>query len=56
MEFVLFFAGWAAGVRFLVVAGISSPLHSVQTDSGALPASYPMGTGDSSPGGNAAEA
>jgi hypothetical protein len=31
-----------------------SLLHSVQTDSGAHPASYPTGTGDSFPGGKAA--
>jgi hypothetical protein len=33
-----------------------SLLRSVQTGSGAHPASYPMGTGGSSPGGKAAEA
>jgi hypothetical protein len=31
-------------------------LHSVQTDSGAHQASYPMGTGGSFPGGKAAGA
>jgi hypothetical protein len=31
-------------------------LHSVQTGSGARPASYSMGTGDSFPGGKAAGA
>jgi hypothetical protein len=33
-----------------------SLLHVVQTGSGAHPASYPMGTGSSFPGGKAAEA
>jgi hypothetical protein len=33
-----------------------SPLHAVQTGSGAHPASYPMDTGDSYPGGKAAGA
>jgi hypothetical protein len=37
------------GVRF-------SPLHVVQTGSGAHPASYPMGTGGSFPRGKAAGA
>jgi hypothetical protein len=33
--------GWMFGER-----GFDSHLHGVQTDSGAQPASYPMGTGD----------
>jgi hypothetical protein len=33
-----------------------SPFHSVQTGSGALPASYPMGTGGTLSGNKAAEA
>jgi hypothetical protein len=42
--------GW---VRFPAVHDFSH-LHSVQTDSGAHPASYPRGTGGSFPGGKAA--
>jgi hypothetical protein len=34
--------GWAAQVRFSAVQGFT--VHSVQTDSGAHPASYPVGT------------
>jgi hypothetical protein len=40
------------GVRVLVGSEFSL-LHIVQTGSGAHPASYPMGTGDSFPGGKA---
>jgi hypothetical protein len=42
-------AGWS-GVRVPAGAGNFSLHHSVQTDSGAHPAFYPMGTRDSSPG------
>jgi hypothetical protein len=42
-------------VRFAAVQDFSL-LHSVQTDSGAHPASYPMGTGGSFPEGKVAEA
>jgi hypothetical protein len=42
-----------ARVRFPAVQDFS-PLHSVQTDSGAHPASYPMRTADSFPGGKEA--
>jgi hypothetical protein len=38
--------GCTAGVRFPTWARHFSLLHSVQTGSGAHPASYPMGTGD----------
>jgi hypothetical protein len=41
--------GLTARVRFPAVHDFSLP-HSVQTDSGAHPASYPMGTGALSPG------
>jgi hypothetical protein len=44
--------GLTARVRFQSVQD-SSLLHSVQTDSGAYPASYPVGTGGSSSGGKA---
>jgi hypothetical protein len=37
-----------AEVRFLVGARYSCLIHSIQTRSGAHPASYPMGTGGSS--------
>jgi hypothetical protein len=37
--------GWMVGVRFLVGARDFSLVRSVQTDSGAHPVSYPMGTG-----------
>jgi hypothetical protein len=37
--------GWTAGVRVLAEVRYFSLLHSVQTGSGALPVSYPMGTG-----------
>jgi hypothetical protein len=43
-------AGWTAGARDFFL------LHSVQIDSGAHPDFYPLGTGDSSPGGKAARA
>jgi hypothetical protein len=38
------------GVRFPAGAGNFSLRHHVQTDSGANPASYPVGTADSFPG------
>jgi hypothetical protein len=44
--------GRGVGVR--VPVGDFSLLHVVQTGSGAEPASYPMGTGTSFPGDNAA--
>jgi hypothetical protein len=44
--------GWTARVRFPAVQDFSL-LPSVQTGSGAHPASYPMGTGGSFPGGKA---
>jgi hypothetical protein len=47
--------GWTSRVRVPSVQNLSL-LHSVQTGSGAHPASYQMGTGDSFPGGKAAEA
>jgi hypothetical protein len=43
--------GRGVGVRVQVVTRIS-PLHLVQAGSGAHPASYPMGTEGSFPGGN----
>jgi hypothetical protein len=43
-------------VRFPVGAGNFFPHHRVQNDSGARPASYPMGTRDSFLGGKAAGA
>jgi hypothetical protein len=43
-------------VRFLVGAGNFSLHHRVQNDSGAHPASYPMGTMGSFPRGKAAKA
>jgi hypothetical protein len=51
-----FSVGWTTEVRFPAGAAIffSSP-HRVQIDSGAHPASYPMGTGSSFPGVKAAE-
>jgi hypothetical protein len=48
-------AGWS-GVRVLTAAGNFSLHRSVQTGSGALPASYPMGTRGSSSAGKAAGA
>jgi hypothetical protein len=42
-----------AGVRFPVGTTDFSLLHSLQIGSEAHPASYPMGTGGSSPGGKA---
>jgi hypothetical protein len=42
------------GVRFPAGAGNFSLRHRVQTGSGDHPASYPMGTGDSFRGSNAA--
>jgi hypothetical protein len=47
--------GWTAWVQFPAVQDFSL-LHSVQTDSWANPAYYPMGTGASFPGGKAAGA
>jgi hypothetical protein len=44
------------GVRFLAGAGNFSLHHRVQTGSGAHPASYPMGTEFSFPGGKVVEA
>jgi hypothetical protein len=43
-------------VRFAAEAGNFSLQHRVQNGSGAHPASYPMGTTGSFPGGNAAGA
>jgi hypothetical protein len=43
-------------VRFPSEAGNFSPHHRLQNGSGAHPASYPMGTRVSFPGGKAAEA
>jgi hypothetical protein len=43
-------------VLFPVAGGNFSLRHHVQTGSGAHPASYPMGTGSSFPGGKAAGA
>jgi hypothetical protein len=48
-------AGWS-GVRVQVGAGNFSPHHRIQTDSGAHPTSYPMGTRGSFPGGKVAGA
>jgi hypothetical protein len=48
--------GWTAGVRFPVGERDFSLLRSVQTGSGAHPASYPMATEGSFPGGKAAGA
>jgi hypothetical protein len=45
-----------SGVRFPAGAGNSFLHHRVQNGSGAHPASYPMGTRDSFPGGKAAGA
>jgi len=44
------------GILFPTGAGNVSLRHRVQTDSEAHPASYPIGTGCSFPGGKAAEA
>jgi hypothetical protein len=46
--------GWTAGVRFPAGTRHISPLHSVQTGSGAHPAFYPNGTGGPFPRGKAA--
>jgi hypothetical protein len=46
--------GWTAGVQFLAGTKEFSRLQSVQTASGAHPVSYPMGNGDTFPGGKAA--
>jgi hypothetical protein len=48
--------GWTTGVRFPAEAKNSSLRHRVQTGFQAHPASYPMGTGVSFPGGKAAGA
>jgi hypothetical protein len=48
--------GWTAGVRFPSKARDFSLFHNLQTGSGAHPASYPMDTGGSFPGGNVAGA
>jgi hypothetical protein len=48
--------GWTPGVRFPARQRDFSLLFSVQTGSGAHPASYSMGTGGSFPGGNVAVA
>jgi hypothetical protein len=48
--------GRGSGVRFPSGAGNFSLHHRVQKDSGAHPASYPMGTRSSFPGGKAAGA
>jgi hypothetical protein len=45
-----------SGVRLPAGAGNFSLHHRVQNGSGAHPASYPMGTGGSFPGGTAARA
>jgi hypothetical protein len=47
---------WGSRVRFPVGAGNFSLHHSVQTGSGAHPASYPVGARGSFPGGKAAGA
>jgi hypothetical protein len=47
--------GWMARVQFLAGVRDFSLLHSIQTDSGAHPAFYPMGTGGSFPGHKLAE-
>jgi hypothetical protein len=48
--------GWTAGVRFSVRERDFFVLHSVQADSEAHPASYPVDTGGSFPGDKAAGA
>jgi len=45
--------GWTTEVLFPAGAGMFSPRHCIQTDSGTHPASYPMGIGGSFPGGKA---
>jgi hypothetical protein len=47
--------GWMARVRFPAYKDLSL-LYSVQTDPGAHPVSYPMGTGSDFPGSTAAGA
>jgi hypothetical protein len=47
---------WSSRLRFSAGAGNFSLHHHVQNDSGAHPASYPMGTRGSFPGGKAAGA
>jgi hypothetical protein len=44
---------WGSKVRFLAEAGSFSLHHCIQNGSWAHPASYPMGTRDSFPGGKA---
>jgi len=41
--------GCTYGIQFPARAWIFSPHHCIQTGSGALPASYPMGSGGSFP-------
>jgi hypothetical protein len=60
IHFMRSFSQYSAGledrgsvVRFLEGAGNFSLNHRAQTGSGAHPASYPMGTRDSFPGGKA---
>jgi hypothetical protein len=45
---------WGSRIQFLVGAGYSSLHHHIQNSSGAHPASYPMSTRGSFPGGKAA--
>jgi hypothetical protein len=45
---------YTAGVQFPTGAREFSLLHNIETGSGAHPASYPMGTGNSLPVGKAA--
>jgi hypothetical protein len=47
---------WDSGIRFPFGAGNFSLFHSVQTSSGAHPASYPMDTGGSFTEGKVAKA
>jgi hypothetical protein len=54
--FISFVYDRMIGVRFPAGGRNSSLRHRVQTDSGAHPDSYPMGTGDSFPGDKAAGA
>jgi hypothetical protein len=54
-EMKWYISNWA-GVQFPGRSNGFSLLHSVQIGPGAHPASYPMGTGDSFSGGNAAGA
>jgi hypothetical protein len=45
---------WGGGIQIPVGAGNFSPHHHIQTGSGTHPASYPMGTKGSFPGGEVA--